>query len=67
MKSKDSYEFLDLSLPTTKEDIFALRRARGAATLSFASYLEFLANFAPPSATTLRKRKGPAGITPFKL
>ena len=69
MKSKNSYEFidLDLGLPTTEEDILALRRARKAETLSFAGYLEFLANFAPPSATALRARNGPAGIAPFEL
>jgi hypothetical protein len=69
MKSKNSYEFIDLNrgLPTTKEDILALRRARKAETLSFAGYLKFLANFAPPSATALRARNGPAGITPFEL
>jgi hypothetical protein len=69
MKSKNSYELLDLNLglPTTQEDILALRRARKAKSLSFAAYLKFLANFAPPSATVLRARSGPAGIKPFEL
>jgi hypothetical protein len=69
MRSKNSYEFLDLNrgLPTTKEDILALRRARKTEILSFEGYLKFLANFAPPSATALRARRGPAGNAPFEL
>jgi hypothetical protein len=69
MKSAKSYELFDLEqdLPTSREDILALRRAREVHGLSFAGYLEFLANFAPLSLPALRARKGPAGIKPFEL
>lgn len=69
MKSAKSYKLLDLEqdLPTSREDVLALRRARGGRRLSFAGYLEFLANFAPLSLPALRARKGPAGIKPFEL
>ncbi|MGA2262730.1 MAG: hypothetical protein ABSH28_15015 [Acidobacteriota bacterium] len=69
MTSAKSYKLLDLEqdLPTSREDILALRRARGVRWLSFAGYLEFLANFAPLSLPALRARKGPAGSKPFEL
>jgi hypothetical protein len=69
MKSAKSYKWLDLEqdLPTSREDILALRRARGVRRLNFAGYLEFLANLAPLSLPALRARKGPAGIKPFEL
>jgi hypothetical protein len=69
MKSADSYKLADLEhdLPTTREDVLAMRRARESQPLNLAAYLEFLATFPPPSITALRARKGPAGVKPFEL
>jgi len=69
MRSSSSSSLLDLAhdLPTSREDILALRKAREPRLLSFTAYLEFLASFTPPSNIELRDRKGPAGIQPFKL
>jgi len=69
MKSANSYKWLDLDhdLPTSREDIAALRRARTPRLLSLAAYLEFLGHFAPPSVSVLRARKGPGGPKPFEL
>jgi hypothetical protein len=69
MKSANSCRLLDLErdLPTTPEDILAMRRARESQPLNLAAYLEFLASFPPPSIAALRARKGPAGVKPFEL
>jgi hypothetical protein len=69
MKSSESSRLLDLEkdLPTTREDILALREAREPQPMSFAAYLAFLANFPPPPPAQLRARRGPAGSTPFEL
>ncbi len=69
MKSEKSYKLMDLQrdLPTNREDVIALRRAREAGRLSFVGYLEFLSNFPPLSIPKLRSRRGPTGIRPFEL
>ncbi len=69
MKFAKSYEYLDLEhdLPTTPEDILALRRARESRPLDLAAYIEFLAGFPPPPPMVLRARKGPSGAKPFRL
>ena len=69
LKSPKSFDLLDLEhdLPTTPEDIIALRRARECRPLEFSAYLRFLSNFPPASHIALRARKGPAGAEPFEL
>ncbi len=69
MKSASSYEMLEWErdIPTTREDVLALRRAREIRPLTFEQYLAFLASFASPSHAELRARKGPSGPAPFDL
>ncbi len=68
MSSSASPEPLDLErdLPTTAEDVAALR-ALPAPRLSFEAYLRFLAWLGPAAPATLRKRPVPAGAPPFTL
>ncbi len=63
MSSRD--RLLDLEIPTTEEDVAALRRARKITRVRPEDYLQFLAQFAVAPAA-LRARKGPCG-EPFKL
>ena len=67
--SNDSPKALDLErdLPTTAEDVAALKRLRGIPRLDGEGYLRFLASFEPPSHAELRSRKGPWGEEPFSL
>lgn len=58
---------LDRDLPTSEEDIVALRQARKDSVCDLKTYLEFLARFPAPSLQELRTRKGPAGSKPFEL
>lgn len=69
MRSKKSSRFLDLDrdLPTSAEDVIALRQARKDIICDLKTYLEFLASFPAPSLEELRDRKGPAGEKPFEL
>ncbi len=69
MKPANSSELLDLehALPTTWEDITALRRLRSFPRLSFADYLEFLARLPQVASNALRARKHPSGAKPFEL
>jgi hypothetical protein len=55
---------LDRDLPTTADDVVALRRFRTGPRLSFDQYLEALAVLEPSAA--LRARRGPCG-EPFDL
>jgi hypothetical protein len=68
LNSNGSPESLDLDrdLPTTAEDVEALRRAREMTTMDTEAYLRFLAQFGHASPERLRERKGPAG-EPFDL
>lgn len=60
MSSGNTTKWLDLErdLPTTAEDVAALRRLRYP---KVDDYLAFLASFEPPPASHLRSRRGPAG------
>jgi hypothetical protein len=58
---------LDRDLPTSPEDIAALRRLRSLPGLDFDQYLHFLSSFPPPSNEELRSRRGPHGDEPFVL
>ncbi len=69
MRSEGCPERLDLErgLPTTGEDAAVLKRLRAKAErMDLRSYLEFLAQFPPPSNEHLRACKGPSGV-PFSL
>jgi hypothetical protein len=69
MKSKESAKLLDLDrdLPTSKEDVAALRQARKCDSTNLKTYFEFLALFPAPSTEELRAKKGPHGPKPFEL
>jgi hypothetical protein len=64
---KDKLLDLERDLPTTPEDVVALRRFRDFPRLDLPGYLLFLASFPPPSHEKLRSRKGPRGGSPFTL
>jgi hypothetical protein len=68
-KSSNSSKRIDLDrdLPTSRQDILALKLARETGMPRFADYLEFLGKFAPLSEAELRARKGPGGARPFEL
>ena len=68
MPSADHSEPLDLErdLPTSHEDVVALRRLRASAALSQAEYFRFLSRLPAPPLEKLRARKGPRG-EPFRL
>ncbi|HSF03371.1 MAG TPA: hypothetical protein VLA62_10180 [Solirubrobacterales bacterium] len=68
-RSSDFAEPLDLDrgLPTTDEDVRALRRLRYRAPASLADYLRFLACVEPAPGATLRARPGPARGRLFEL
>lgn len=63
MRSDDSPDILrfDRDLPTTAEDVAAMRRLRYGPRLEFPEYLQCLAALDPPPAATLRARRGPSG------
>jgi hypothetical protein len=69
MKSKESSRLLDLErdLPTSVEDIIALRQTRRSDTADLKTYFEFLSQFPVSSTEELRARKGPRGPQPFEL
>ena len=69
MSSSGRSEPLDLEkgLPTTPEDVAALRRLRRSGPiLTPEEYFRFLAALPQPSADDLRRRRGPWG-EPFRL
>ena len=68
MRSKNRRETridLERDLPTTREDVEALRRVRRI-EMTAEEYLASLRQFPPPSYEELRDRRGPAG-EPFEL
>jgi len=69
MKSSARSDRLNLArdLPTTAEDIAALRRARTSARLDLESYLLFLGQLPSPSHEELRRKRGPRSDRPFVL
>ena len=69
-KSKKTSETLDLErdLPTTKEDINALRRAGNLGHANSMNYLDFLESAAQVVDHSFQLgRKGPLGDKPFEL
>jgi hypothetical protein len=69
MSSRDPSELLDLDrgLPTTPQDVEALRRLRQMPlVLTAGEYFRFLAILPQPSPEELRRRPGPRG-EPFRL
>ena len=69
MSSKKPSEMLALEkdLPTTPEDVRALRENRPKASADWFAQLQSLADQFPPSEEALRKRKTFAGCEPFEL
>ncbi len=69
MRSSGSPELFDLErdLPTTAEDIAALRRLRNQPRLTLEEYFAFLRSLGPLPGGVLRARKGPSGDHPFDL
>jgi hypothetical protein len=57
----------DRDLPTTAEDVIALRRAATARPSRPLDYLEFLRAFGDTAPEVLRARPGPRGDRPFEL
>jgi hypothetical protein len=67
-RSNEKNEPLDLErdLPTTAEDVRALRRLKHFPQLDSRAYVEFLGSL-PPATEPLDSRKGPTGDLPFTL
>ena len=57
---------LERDLPTTAEDVAALRRIRESRKISFAEYLRFLSRLRLPTGAA-RPRKTHEGQEPFEL
>jgi hypothetical protein len=55
---------LEKDLPTTPEDVAALRRVREIRRISFADFLRFLSRYEGPAPS---RRKTFAGYAPFEL
>ena len=66
MSSKPEPLDLERDLPTTAEDVAALKRIRESRRISFADYLLFLSRQKPPDGTT-RRRKTHEGQERFEL
>jgi hypothetical protein len=58
---------LQRDLPTTAQDVEALRQLRPGGPIGFHAYLAFLASLPPATAAALRTRPGPARGSPFEL
>lgn len=69
MKSSKPRSELDLGrgVPTTAEDVAALRKVRAARRLTTVQYLQTLASLQPPPSEVLRARKRARGGEPFRL
>lgn len=69
MKSNARSDRLDLErgLPTTAEDVEALRRAGAVSPLSFDDYLRFLEQVPPQTSEELRARCAPRSAAPFVI
>lgn len=58
---------LTCGIPTTAEDVAALRKARAARRLTTEQYLKALARLPAPPLELLRARKRARGGEPFRL
>ena len=69
MTSSSKRSELDLAqgVPTTDEDVAALRQVRAARQLSTENYLRTLASLESPPLEVLRARKRARGGEPFRL
>lgn len=69
MRSNARSRMLDLArgLPTTAEDVQALRRARKSRPLDIEQYLRFLEQLPYPSYDALRRKRGARGDRPFVI
>lgn len=69
MRSESAPEPLDLDrdLPTTQQDIEALRKCQHLPRLDFEEYLAFLESMPPHSYSELKARPGPRGDAMFDL
>ncbi len=70
MRSSDPTEpplDLERDLPTTREDIAALRRLRRQPPMDLETYFRFLAGFPAATVAELAARRGPRGPEPFEL
>ena len=70
MKSSDpsSLELdLERDLPTTAEDVMALRRVKSLAPLDLEGYLRFLAQLPAPAIQHPRPNRSPGTDEPFEL
>jgi hypothetical protein len=69
MRSSDRSRAIDLEqdLPTTAEDVAALRRVRAFASLDLDGYLRFLAQLPDPCNGVPRSRRRPRSVVPFEL
>lgn len=69
MSSAEHPDWLDLErdLPTTAEDVAALRRLRRHAPMDLDAYFRFLRSFPAATVEELAGRKGPRGLEPFAL
>ncbi|HEY3175817.1 MAG TPA: hypothetical protein VGK94_08665 [Candidatus Polarisedimenticolia bacterium] len=69
MRSGERSSALDFErdLPTTTQDVLALRRVKELAPLDLDGYLRFLAQLPAPTAQTLRSKRGSEAAPPFEL
>jgi hypothetical protein len=69
MRSSTPRSELNLTqgVPTTAEDVAALRRVRAARRLTTEQYMRALASLQAPPLEVLRARKHARGGEPFKL
>lgn len=69
MPSDARSEPLDLErgLPTTAEDVTALKRLRSRPPITTPAFLRLLATLRPPTWQELRARRGPRGQELFRL
>jgi hypothetical protein len=69
MRSTEHPEWLDLErdLPTTAEDIAALRSLRRHPPVDLDAYFRFLRSFPAATVEELARRRGPRGAEPFAL
>ena len=67
MNSKPASDDLEFDLPTTEEDVAALRRARDLGRLSLRKAIETLSETSLPLGTPEQRRKTSEGWEPFSL